>query len=252
MFMTKMSKPGGKHMYGAALVIALASAPAWAQDGLRSASLPEVSLLPPNPYAPVDLYRAGPRTYAPPPQRLPRDLRRPRLSRLPRASKASRVGDFGFFPFDSLAGPWAPYGFPVENPGGEEVGYLLPQVTPGTAEVVIDGEYLGTVDELRRTGVGQELQPGPHRLELRAPGYEPVTAGVRIAADETLFYRRDLESTPRPAPAPPPPGVPKTFYVIPGCYAGDRPPQAERLPSNCNAANVRTIPPQISSVRVSK
>jgi hypothetical protein len=238
MFMTKMSKPwwGGKHMYGAALVIALASGPAWAQDGLRSASLPERSLLPPNPSGPVDLYRAGPRTYAPPPQRPPlRDRRRPR--------------HFGFFPFDSFAGPWAPYGFPVENPGGDGIGYLLPQVTPGTAEVIVDGEYLGTVDDLRRTGRGQELLPGPYRLDLRAPGYEPVTAGVRIAADETLYYRRDLEATPRPAPASQPPGVPKTFYVIPGCYAGDKPPQAERLPANCDAANARTIPPQVSSVR---
>lgn len=249
--MTKMSKPassrrtlapwGGKYMYGAALVIALVSAPAWAQDGLRSASLPERSLLPPNPYGPVDLYRAGPRTYAPPPQTLPRDHRRPRHRH-----------DFGFFPFESFVGPWAPYGYPAVNPDVEETGYLLPQVTPGTAEVIVDGEYLGTVDDLRRTGVGQELLPGPHRLELRAPGYEAVTAGVRIAADETLYYRRDLQLTPRPAAAPPPPGVPKTFYVIPGCYAGDKPPQAERLPANCNAANARTIPPQVSSVRASK
>jgi hypothetical protein len=43
--------------------------------------------------------------------------------------------------------------------------------------------------------------------------------------------------------------VPKTFYVVPGCYAGDKPPQAERLPANCDAANARTIPPQVSSVR---
>jgi hypothetical protein len=230
-------------MYGAALVIALASGPAWAQDGLRSASLPERSLLPPNPLGPVDLYRAGPRTYAPPPQRpLIRDHRR--------ASKARR-GDFGFFPFDTFAGPWAPYGFPAE-PIVEDFGYLLPQVTPGTAEVVIDGAYVGTVDDLRRTGVGQELEPGPHQLELRAPGYEPVTAGVRIAADETLFYRRDMRAASRPLPPPPPPGVPKTFYVIPGCYAGDKPPQADRLPANCDAANARTIPPQVSSVRASK
>jgi hypothetical protein len=246
MFMTKMSK----HMYGAALVIALVSAPAWAQDGLRSASLPERSLLPPNPYGPVDLYRAGPRTYAPPPQRPLRDHRRPRRARLARGSEASR-GDFGFFPFDTLAGPWAPYGFAAE-PAVEEFGYLLPQVMPGTAEVLVDGEYLGTVDDLRRTGLGQELVAGPHRLELRASGYEPVTVGVRIAADETLYYRRDLEPTPRPAPPAPPPGVPKTFYVIPGCYAGDKPPQTERLPRNCDAANARTIPPQLSSVRVSK
>ena len=247
--MTKMSKPGfprrtrapwvGKHVYGAALVLALVSAPAWAQDGLRSASLPERSLLPPNPYGPVDLYRAGPRTYAPPPQPSPfRNHRRPRQSR-----------DRGFFPFDTFAGPWAPYGFPVDTPPAE-VGYLLPQVTPGTAEVVVDGVYFGTVDDLRRTGFGQELEPGPHRLELNAPGYEPVTTGIRIAADETLFYRRDLQATPRAVPPPPAPGVAKTFYVIPGCYAGDKPPQAERLPANCNAANVRTIPPQVSSVRV--
>jgi hypothetical protein len=245
MFMTKMSKPGsprrtlspwgGKHMYGAALVIALASAPTWAQDGLRSASLPERTLLPPNPSGPVDLYRAGPRTYAPPPQRPPfRDHRRPR--------------HFGFFPFDTFAGPWAPYGFPAESTVAE-VGYLLPQVTPGMAEVVIDGVYVGTVDDLRRTGLGQELEPGPHQLELRAPGYEPVTAGVRIAADETLFYRRDMQATARPVPPPASAGVAKTFYVIPGCYAGDKPPQADRLPANCNAANARTIPPQVSSVR---
>ena len=245
--MTKMSK----HMYGAALVIALVSAPAWAQDGLRSASLPERSLLPPNPYGPVDLYRAGPRTYAPPPQRPPRDHRRPRHSRLPRASHASRAGDFGFFPYGSFVAPWAPYGFPIESSVEEEVGYLLPQVMPGTAEVLVDDLYLGTVDDLRRTGRGQPLEPGPHRLELRAPGYEPVTVGVRIAPDETLFYRRNLEATPRPGPPPPPPGVPKTFYVIPGCYAGDKPPQGERLPQNCDATKVRTIPPQLSSVRVS-
>ena len=248
--MTKMSKPGsprrtlapwgGKHVRGAALVIALVSAPAWAQDGLRSASLPERSRRPPNPYGPVDWYRAGPRTYAPPPQRSLRDRRRPR-----------HRGDFGFFPFDTFAGPWAPYGFAAE-PVVEEFGYLLPQVMPGTAEVLVDGEYLGTVDDLRRTGLGQELVAGPHRLELRASGYEPVTVGVRIAADETLYYRRDLEPTPRPAPPAPPPGVPKTFYVIPGCYAGDKPPQTERLPRNCDAANTRTIPPQVSSVRVSK
>jgi hypothetical protein len=225
-------------MYGAALVIALASAPAWAQDGLRSGSLPERTLLPPNPYGPVDLYRAGPRTYAPPPQRPSlRDHRRLR---------------HGFFPFDTFAGPWAPYGFPAEPVVGAS-GYLLPQVTPGTAEVVIDGVYVGTVDDLRRTGIGQELETGPHQLELRAPGYEPVTAGVRIAADETLFYRRDMQATSsRPSAPPAPPGVPKTFYVIPGCYAGDQPPQADRLPSNCNVANTRTVPPQVSVVRVGR
>jgi hypothetical protein len=73
---------------------------------------------------------------------------------------------------------------------------------------------------------------------------------VRIAADETLFYRRDMQATARPVTPPAPPGVPKTFYVIPGCYAGDKPPQADRLPANCDAANARTVPPQLSSLRL--
>ena len=233
--MTKISK----HTYGAALVIALVSAPAWAQDGLRSASLPERTLLPPSPSRPVDLYRAGPRTYAPPAARVPRDHRRHRIPR-----------DLGFFPYGTFVAPWAPYAFSVENSVEQEVGYLLPQVMPGTAEVLVDGLYLGTVDDLRRTGYGQPLEPGPHRLELRAPGFESVAVGVRIAADETLYYRRDLEPTPRPASPPPPAGVAKTFYVIPGCYAGDKPPQSDRLPPKCDAAQARTIPPQISSLRL--
>ncbi len=47
-----------------------------------------------------------------------------------------------------------------------------------------------------------------------------------------------------PAPAPPPaPGVPKTFYVIPRCYAGDRPPERDALPPGCDIARLRIIPP---------
>jgi hypothetical protein len=228
MLMTKTSE----HLGRAALIVALLSAPAWAQEGLRSASLPEASVGTPRS---VDLHRAGPRTYAPPAPRVPRDRRHHRFP-----------SDAGFFPF---VAPWAPYGLDAGTVE-QEPGFLLPRIVPGTTEVIVDGLYVGSVDDLRRSGRGHALEPGPHRLELRAPGYEPVTVGVTIAPDETLFYQRELEAAPRPAPVLPPPGMPKTFYVIPGCYAGDRPPQADRLPPNCDAANARTIPPQVSAVRV--
>jgi hypothetical protein len=58
--------------------------------------------------------------------------------------------------------------------------------------------------------------------------------------------RRRLESAPsRQAAAlpPPAPGKPKTFYVIPGCYAGDRRPDLARLPAMCRGSQVRVIPP---------
>ncbi len=35
---------------------------------------------------------------------------------------------------------------------------------------------------------------------------------------------------------------PDTFYVIPGCYAGNRPPDPQRLPKGCEIAKLRTTP----------
>jgi hypothetical protein len=39
------------------------------------------------------------------------------------------------------------------------------------------------------------------------------------------------------------PGKPKIFYVIPGCYAGDRPPKLEWLPAGCDSSKMRVSPP---------
>jgi len=39
------------------------------------------------------------------------------------------------------------------------------------------------------------------------------------------------------------PGKPKTFYVIPGCYAGDKPPEPEWLRRGCDMSRMRIVPP---------
>lgn len=39
------------------------------------------------------------------------------------------------------------------------------------------------------------------------------------------------------------PGKPKIFYVIPGCYAGDRPPALEWLPVGCDISRMRVVTP---------
>jgi hypothetical protein len=62
-------------------------------------------------------------------------------------------------------------------------------------------------------------------------------------------------ASPPPAPQPPkaaapiaePPRIaeahgPDTFYVIPGCYLGNRPPAPERLPKGCDLAKLKTTP----------
>ena len=52
---------------------------------------------------------------------------------------------------------------------------------------------------------------------------------------------------PEPVPVPEPPRIaaahgPDMFYVIPGCYAGNRPPNPARLPKGCDVARMRVTP----------
>jgi hypothetical protein len=54
------------------------------------------------------------------------------------------------------------------------------------------------------------------------------------------------QTAPEPQPVsyepyvPGKPGPPKTFYVIPGCYAGDRPPQSVALPPGCDISQLHS------------
>jgi hypothetical protein len=84
--------------------------------------------------------------------------------------------------------------------------------------------------------------------------YDYGDPGVRYDANGNAYMgqvpRNGPAAPPPPAVAPPVvpplpavPGPAKTFYVIAGCYAGDKPPQAEWLPPDCDLSRVRVIPP---------
>jgi hypothetical protein len=207
-----------------------------AQQGLRSASLPESrlesSITPPRP----DVYLATPRTYAP---RYDRLQRRPRFP----------GGGVPYFGWEARRDS---HSRAARLPADLPDGYLRLFVQPSTAEVHIDGYYVGTVDEFRRSG--RTLEPGPHQVELRVAGRNNVTFEVLLASYETITYRYDFDQSAPAAPAPPtpatsaPPAAPKTFYVIPGCYAGDKRPDADRLPPACDITKLRTVPPVISNI----
>ena len=170
---------------------------AWAQDGLRSASLPERPLTSRPSPALGDLFRAEPDTYTP-----RRDL--PNIYALP---------------FVVLPG-YGPFG---------DVYYLSP---PPYANMPCAGFVRGC-PVLSYDAGGRSDRHHPHRHEYveRVPRGGPAAPAPPPAA---------------PPVAPPPvaaPGVPKTFYVIAGCYAGDKPPRPEWLPPDCDRSRVRVIPP---------
>jgi hypothetical protein len=173
-----------------------------------------------------DVFRAAPWTYAP---------RYGRLSAL----GGSYYGYGGYVDGGYAYGPTVP----VETDPLRE-GRLTLNVSPLSAEVRVDGFYVGTVADFQDRGLW--LEPGPRRIDLRADGYEDVTFDVRILEDQTVNYRRDLAREAARVETPRVAAIPKTFYVIPGCYAGDAPPRTARLPKGCLAQNVRTIPPVLN------
>lgn len=190
-----------------------------------------------------DLFLAGPKTYA------PRYDRPPRPRRTPRVYPTGPYTDGGYLPVSPIPVSERSRGTVRESRSAHVDGYLRLRVTPGTARVLVDSSYVGTVDDVSSRAGGLALEPGPHRVRIEADGFEPVTFEVQIVAGEFVTHVRDLVSLPARPAAPRASATPKTFYVIPGCYAGDSLPQASWLPDGCLTANLRTVPAGLSRVQ---
>jgi len=70
------------------------------------------------------------------------------------------------------------------------------KVKPREADVFVDGYYAGRVDDF--DGVFQRLrvESGPHRIEIRADGYEDLAFEVRILPDDTTTYTGTMNKLP--------------------------------------------------------
>ena len=157
-----------------------------------------------------------------------------------------------------VAFPSVPPQYAYAPPAKEErpAGILrLDLDPPGAAiQVYVNGYFVGTPDEINRD---LTLEAGPHRIVVRAAGYETITFDVRIVADRSITYRGALqpvaaEAKPRVdppigtapvAPTPAPTAAPSTFYFIPGCYIGNVPPEKLELPANCDMSRLITRKP---------
>jgi hypothetical protein len=239
-----------------AVTALLLSTSALAQDGLRSASLPERTPQNPIPMGSQPGVRSGslpdrnPTTSAIPPARVDQFIAHPRTytPRLP--GEPPRRGRFQNFLFGGYAPGYADGYAPRDTmPEAIPGGYLHLDLQPGSAQVYVDGLYMGTVDDFRRLIPGRALEAGAHRVEIRLAGYESAAFDVLIHPSETTTYRADLQlSAERQRASAAPAAPPKTFYVIPGCYAGDKPPSAQSLRKGCDRSKVRVIPPAVNTV----
>jgi hypothetical protein len=138
------------------------------------------------------------------------------------------------------APPAAAYPMPAAPRHLTLTGSVVLDVQPWYAQVFVDGRYLGHAEELARSGSEIVLDAGSHTIELVAVWYESVTARVEIAPNQSIVYRRNMNSASMP-PAAPIATPPRTYYMIPGCYMGDVPPAQADLPAACDVSRVITV-----------
>jgi hypothetical protein len=102
-------------------------------------------------------------------------------------------GPYGYY--DPFYGPYFPYG----NYGyaereeddrtstKQDLGSLRIKASPSDAKVYVDGVLVGTVDDFNGFTNHLELEPGLHRLEFRAEGYETLAKDVTVTTSTTTL-----------------------------------------------------------------
>lgn len=89
------------------------------------------------------------------------------------------------------------YGYGVGYAGPfEELGSVRLKVKPRHAQVFVDGGYVGVVDEFDGVFQKLRLEVGPHKIEIRAEGYEPLTFDVYASPGHTVVLSGELQRLP--------------------------------------------------------
>jgi hypothetical protein len=82
--------------------------------------------------------------------------------------------------------------FDIEGP----TGGLRLKVEPKQAQVFVDGYYAGIVDDFNGRFQHLDVAPGPHHVEVRSSGYEPLEFDITIQPRHTIEYRGALVPLP--------------------------------------------------------
>lgn len=86
----------------------------------------------------------------------------------------------------------APAGPVTIAPGASAYGGVALEITPPDADVFVDGQYAGKVQDFDGTTQPLTLTPGTHKIEVQAPGYEPMIVDVGVQPGQIIPYRGDL------------------------------------------------------------
>lgn len=96
------------------------------------------------------------------------------------------------YPYPVPVYGYSPRGPIVIGPGSNIYGGVSLEMTPDDAEVWVDGTYAGVVRDFDGTSQPLTLAAGTHRVEVRAPGYEPLAIDIGVQPGQVIPYRGDM------------------------------------------------------------
>jgi hypothetical protein len=100
--------------------------------------------------------------------------------------------------------PWDPWGYgyggggyygggvPPYVPPDEPDSSMRLKVKPREASVFVDGYYAGLVDDFDGVFQRLRLMSGPHRIEIRSDGFEPLAVDALLTAGTKATYEGEL------------------------------------------------------------
>ncbi len=109
---------------------------------------------------------------------------------------------YGYYGYPYGTYPYLAYPPPAAyEPADDSGNYVVPQgpngsirlqIEPKDAQVYADGYYVGVVADFSGRSDHLELTPGPHKIEVRSPGYETLAFDINVQSRRTLDYRGAL------------------------------------------------------------
>ena len=96
---------------------------------------------------------------------------------------------YGGYPYPP--GPYSPW-----QVSGYDIGAVRLKIRPRDAQVFVDGNYAGLVDDFDGTFQSLRIEQGGHKIEIHMPGYEDLELDVHVQAGRTIT----LSETLRPRP----------------------------------------------------
>jgi PEGA domain len=80
----------------------------------------------------------------------------------------------------------------ISSYGRGPVGSLRLKIKPRDAQVFVDGYFVGVIDSFDGAFQRLGIDAGGHRIEIKAPGHEPISFDVLITPNETVTYKGEL------------------------------------------------------------